>query len=75
MKEKGRKNVLDRGSACKDQETGPSMAHRKEEVGGMAGSQAVWEPVSLGDSHHLEGFPTVCWCSFCRCDSGCRERS
>lgn len=34
-------------SFCKGQETGPSMAYRKEEGDGMSGSQAVWEPVSL----------------------------
>lgn len=41
MKEKGRKNVLDRGSACKDQ----AWLTGRKKVDGMSGSQAVWEPV------------------------------
>lgn len=64
------------------------MAHRKEEGGWhiwVTGSLGAGEPkagdkgdqdeVGLGEaSHHLEGFPTICWCSFCLCDSRWRER-
>lgn len=47
MKEKERKNIVGRGSACKDKETGPTVAHRKEEGGWHIWLTGMWELVSL----------------------------